>query len=291
MERMRRLIPFDSGLFGVGTLLDGVPDAHSILLYEQPAEMLVEWDRIKHQDRVAVLAMSQPSTTICADVEGEIFEAHEAARAHCRRWGIAHVLCTAQIHVAAGLYWVLSAYRRDAAQPFSEAERSTMELIVPHVVSASREAQLRQLRALSKVSETQGQSAAVVSPQGVVLEAEPGFVDLLRVEWPGWQGPRLAEPLRALLGTPGRAVLRSIVVRMDLASGLWLLHVRRTRAADQLTPREREIAGAFSLGETYRELGARFGISPNTARRHLANIYAKLGISSKVELDRMVSDL
>jgi DNA-binding NarL/FixJ family response regulator len=51
-----------------------------------------------------------------------------------------------------------------------------------------------------------------------------------------------------------------------------------------------EIAGAFSLGETYREIGARLGIAPNTVRRHLGNISEKLGISSKVELDRMLAD-
>jgi DNA-binding CsgD family transcriptional regulator len=50
------------------------------------------------------------------------------------------------------------------------------------------------------------------------------------------------------------------------------------------------VARAFSLGETYREIAERLGIAPNTVRRHLANIYDKLGISSKVELDRMVRE-
>ena len=79
------------------------------------------------------------------------------------------------------------------------------------------------------------------------------------------------------------------MVRADPTSGLKLLNVRRAVIADSLTDREREIAQAFSLGDTYKELGARFGISPNTVRRHLSNIYEKLGVSSKVELDRMIS--
>ena len=87
----------------------------------------------------------------------------------------------------------MSAYRRDPARAFTEAERVAMELIVPHVVSAAREAQLGQLRAATHVADTQGQSAAVVSDLGVVLEAEPGFVELLRVEWPIWTGPRPAK--------------------------------------------------------------------------------------------------
>ena len=66
------------------------------------------------------------------------------------------------------------------------------------------------------------------------------------------------------------------------------MHVRGRIAADELTAREREIARAFALGENYREIGARFSLSPNTVRRHLSNIYEKLGISSKAELDRMI---
>jgi DNA-binding CsgD family transcriptional regulator len=70
-----------------------------------------------------------------------------------------------------------------------------------------------------------------------------------------------------------------------------LVHVRRVVVADRLTARERQIAEAFSTGDSYREIGERLTIAPNTVRRHLANIYEKLGISSKVELDRMLGGL
>ena len=65
--------------------------------------------------------------------------------------------------------------------------------------------------------------------------------------------------------------------------------MRRSVAADELTARETEVAEAFSLGETHRDIAERLAISPSTVRRHLANIYDKLGISSKVELDRMLA--
>lgn len=49
--------------------------------------------------------------------------------------------------------------------------------------------------------------------------------------------------------------------------------------ADSLTEREREIAIAFSLGDTSRQVAEKLGVAPNTVRGHLANVYDKLGIS------------
>ncbi len=124
-----------------------------------------------------------------------------------------------------------------------------------------------------------------------MLEADPGFGELLARGWPGWGGPMLPSDVVAALssGKPARLARRDLILRSDAADGVLLVHVRRAVAADRLTSREREIAEGFSLGETHRELGERLGVSPNTVRRHLSNIYQKLGISSKVELDRMLS--
>jgi DNA-binding CsgD family transcriptional regulator/transcriptional regulator with GAF, ATPase, and Fis domain len=51
-----------------------------------------------------------------------------------------------------------------------------------------------------------------------------------------------------------------------------------------LTNREREIAIGYARGETYHQIAKRLFISPATVRTHLATIYRKLGVSSKIEL-------
>jgi len=197
------------------------------------------------------------------------------------------------ISSAAGLYWVASVYRSDQTKPFSEEERQAMEIVVPHIFSAARRAHLGQLRTQAHIRDAHGQAGAIANESGLVLEAEPGFVDLLRTGWPGWTGPLLPSDLASELPTKPsvRLVREPVVVRADKSGGFVLLHARRSVAADRLTAREHEIAEAFSLGETHREIGARLGVSPNTVRRHLANIYEKLGIASKAELDRMISGL
>lgn len=64
-------------------------------------------------------------------------------------------------------------------------------------------------------------------------------------------------------------------------------HLRRRLPLEYLTPREAEIARRFGLGSNYRQIADDLHISPATVRNHLANIYAKAGISNKVELARL----
>ena len=51
-----------------------------------------------------------------------------------------------------------------------------------------------------------------------------------------------------------------------------------------LSEREREILSAAVTGLAAREIAARFTISEATVRSHLASIYAKLGVTGRVEL-------
>ena len=69
--------------------------------------------------------------------------------------------------------------------------------------------------------------------------------------------------------------------------------VRRTGGSDDglLTAREREIAELVAAGRTNREVAAQLVLSERTIEAHLRNIYAKLGVRSRVELARNRSDI
>ena len=53
-----------------------------------------------------------------------------------------------------------------------------------------------------------------------------------------------------------------------------------------LTAREREIAILVAAGRTNREVAEQLVLSARTIEAHLRNIYAKLGVRSRVELAR-----
>lgn len=57
---------------------------------------------------------------------------------------------------------------------------------------------------------------------------------------------------------------------------------------ESLSPREQEIAKAYANGDTYHKIAGHFCIAPSTVRTHLATIYRKLGVSSKLELHKVL---
>ncbi len=57
----------------------------------------------------------------------------------------------------------------------------------------------------------------------------------------------------------------------------------RAGPLDRLTDREREILAAMIRGESTVTLARRMRVSPNTVRSHVGNLYAKLGVHSRLE--------
>ena len=55
-----------------------------------------------------------------------------------------------------------------------------------------------------------------------------------------------------------------------------------------LSPRQREVADYACAGATAREIGQTLGLSTETVREHLKEIYRRLGIASRVELVNML---
>jgi DNA-binding CsgD family transcriptional regulator len=69
-------------------------------------------------------------------------------------------------------------------------------------------------------------------------------------------------------------------------------HAGTDRASDgltSLTRRELEVAGLAAEGYTAAEIGRRLNIGDRTVESHMASVYSKLRISSRLELIRMAS--
>ena len=81
-----------------------------------------------------------------------------------------------------------------------------------------------------------------------------------------------------------------------IALGLWVgsrltpraagPHFQRNEAAVRslgLTAREIELLELLASGQSNKELARRLGISPNTVKTHLANLYAKMEVQKRVQ--------
>ena len=63
---------------------------------------------------------------------------------------------------------------------------------------------------------------------------------------------------------------------------------RAAGASAALTPQETQVARLAREGVSNPEIGARLFISPRTAQYHLSHVFAKLGITSRSQLDRVL---
>jgi DNA-binding CsgD family transcriptional regulator len=66
---------------------------------------------------------------------------------------------------------------------------------------------------------------------------------------------------------------------VDLVDGALLLEERRL--APRLTPREQEILDLVAEGRTNAEIAETLWLAPGTVRRHLENVFAKLGVHTR----------
>lgn len=70
-------------------------------------------------------------------------------------------------------------------------------------------------------------------------------------------------------------------VGSDILAQFGQLQNNRTAS---LTTREVEVISAIRAGSSNKEIATKLSISEETVKRHLSNIYAKLGVSSRLEL-------
>jgi len=78
-------------------------------------------------------------------------------------------------------------------------------------------------------------------------------------------------------------------VLRQLPDQTFVISVRARAPIDALTRRELMVACEFASGKTYKEIAGLFGTSPATVRSQIQNVYAKLGVSTKIDLRKQTS--
>jgi DNA-binding NarL/FixJ family response regulator len=114
---------------------------------------------------------------------------------------------------------------------------------------------------------------------------------------------QLAQALLATDAVSARAAFEEATTLFRECGAVWRLdrarelkrafYSHRTSAlrGDDLSARERQVARLAVDGLTAREIGEQLFISSRTVETHLANVYAKLGVRSKIELVGRASEL
>jgi DNA-binding CsgD family transcriptional regulator len=177
--------------------------------------------------------------------------------------------------------------RAGGRRDFSERDRAVLDLLRPQLARLYEAAQARRRASESLALLEEADAGLVILDRaGRIEHATPEALRLLsayfrdyRSGLPEGVARWLVEQRRA----PSSDTLRvegdeqSLVVRL-VDSALFL---EEERAAPPLTDREREILELVAAGKTNAEIAEAIWIAPGTVRKHLENVYEKLGVHSR----------
>jgi DNA-binding CsgD family transcriptional regulator len=287
---LKSALPFDSAMWGMGTLSPEGLDVHSIHLHHQPPEMLASYAAFKDQDTAALEVAKRTTAVLSFDTQQWFSgKSQGELREHGRRFEQAHFFIGGTVNPDTCFARWLTLFRADPRARGEEPERLLLAHLMPHVHQALELNRLQHLRHLpptpDRAAQAPIQGQAMADPRGTIYHMDTAFSEALRTEWSHWHGPQLPQAL-LLAAQRGerRWVGRSMVATLHSQHALLWLRTRRRSNVDTLGPRERLVAELIAQGLTHKEVAHQLQRSPATVRSQVQVIYLKLGIHSVTQL-------
>jgi Response regulator containing a CheY-like receiver domain and an HTH DNA-binding domain len=138
-------------------------------------------------------------------------------------------------------------------------------------LSSSANGQMRTIVVTAAIEKRQIIEALQLGARGILLKS--GAMELVT---------KCVEKVLANEFWVGREVVTGLVDYLQkMTTGM---EQRVGPGSPDFTPREREIVSAILAGRMNKEIAAQLLISEDTVKRHLSNIFAKAGVSNRLEL-------
>ena len=178
-------------------------------------------------------------------------------------------------------------FDRGRGRDFTERDRLVLDRLQPHLARLWRTAQTRRrlraaLAALEWEDEHEARGVVCLASGGEVELSSPAAGRLLREYFGASRAGQLPAEVGNWLQT-GSATLhrRRAKRRLTIQRAGELLLLEETRDGLGLTGRELQIVAWVARGKTNAQIAELLWISPTTVRKHLENVYTKLGVRTR----------
>ena len=170
---------------------------------------------------------------------------------------------------------------------FSGRDSAVLDLLHPHLVQLHRAWESRRrLREALALHESTRAAVVLLEAHDRVAFASSAARELLdryfgerEVRLPDLLASWLRERRRTATGEPLRIDADERALVIELVDGALLLEEQQR--LPRLTAREQEILDLVAEGRTNAEIAERLWVSRGTVRKHLDNVYAKLGVHTR----------
>ncbi len=201
---LQRAIPFDVARWGTGVVDSQGLVFHDPYLHNDSAESLKDYTDVREYDDVAIFCIKHPGITLNCYLPDQCTRSRDL-KAYAHRYRHEHGLVTGFINPVTGHAASISLYGAYERKPFSEGQRSLMQIAFPHFQEALGVSQRLQAERFREIDQGGRWGIAVADSGGLICIAEPAFVRTIQAEWPGASESVVPQPLfRWLLEKPHR---------------------------------------------------------------------------------------
>jgi LuxR family maltose regulon positive regulatory protein len=190
-------------------------------------------------------------------------------------------LVFARVLIAQGHYYQARDVLKQLLQAAQKAERRASVFEIQIVQAMLEQAKGAGARALSRVEHILAETESEGYIRLFVDEGEPMCTLLSRVQMKGQHMQRYVRSILASYQTSTSAPVP--IARTSLSKPQPLL--------DPLSERELEVLQLLAVGETNAAIAERLIIAPATVKRHLSNIFSKLGVANRTQAAAQAREL
>jgi len=293
MDRLKADLPFDAGKWVSGHMEGHVPVVHTVKLINRPPAMHAEYERVRQHDYLAREVVANVNRALLFNAVGDRPGLAPEFTSYLDRWRTAHSAVCVRVDPFTGLATGIALWRESRGDPFTEAQRLLFQDAMPHLIETYAINRLSHIQRTVQPRNAATYASAVADTDGRLQVAPWRFQERLIAEWPEWRGFRLPGEIAHLVQceAAGRFVGSRIFLRSVRVRDLYLVQAREKRPADELTPRELQVARLATDGLSYVQVAERLSISPGTVRAHLSAVYGKLGAHKQAEVVPLLDEV
>ncbi|WP_284246045.1 response regulator transcription factor [Thalassotalea insulae] len=285
LEQLRQVIHFDGAIWGTGHI--STKTFHTQYSLDVSGEIFEQL--LKYLDINPIfseLTENQGQAVNMSDViEDSDFYQSELYLKCFNPYGIERILSSIHSDERSGIFTLLTLYRFNREDCFSEQEQQLQNRLLYHLLSSASHRLFMELTDYNPQRQLENRSA-LCDAKGIYHSVTQKFLDIIEQYFPA---PKLQKFPFDFLSHSTSFSYNNLLFEVLPYGELYKISVRVKNQLDQLTNREKQVVDKICQGGTFKQVARQLELSPSTVSNHLYRIYLKLGINTRSELITLVN--
>ncbi len=286
LDLLQQVISFDGAIWGTGH--SSTQEFHTQASVDVDKNIFNRLKETLNINPIFTQLMLNPSNPVdMADViKDDEFYQSPIYQQCFQPFGIERILSSMNVDDRSGIFTLLTLYRYDRQNTFSDHEKAIQQQLLFHLLSASSH---RQFLALNESDNKQHinhalDKYAICDAAGIYHVVGTGFLDILEYQTGIQQQQKFPFAIVENENEKYSYNQGNLHISQVKLGDLFRLTIRLKNHLDDLSSREKQVVAGICQGNTFKQIAKNLALSPSTVSNHLYRIYLKLGINSRSEL-------